>query len=319
MELALIGVLGLCLGSFFNVLIHRLPRDESIVRPGSRCPRCGHALRWYENVPVLSWVALRGRCSRCKARISARYVAVELLTGAIFAGCYLRFGMNVSLGAALTLITFLIPLTFIDAEHWILPFELTLPGIAAGVLFGARDGLAGVQSAALAASLGFLAFRAVEWFGWLAFRKEAMGAGDKFLVALICGFLGARALPGIFILSSLQGSVWGLLMLGLQGRAGPAPEEEGEEPQPRTMTWEFARPGLPLWKRLVLFPINVLFQPIPDEPKNAKGEEIEWQPDQTSLPFGPWLALSAVELVLFGPQLAQLVPFIGWVFAADQL
>lgn len=313
----MVTLLGLCFGSFFNVLIVRLPNDESIVRPGSKCPKCGHTLSWFENIPVLSWVALRGRCRSCKTRISARYVAVELLTGVIFLLCYLRFGGGWPLVSALTLSSFLIPLTFIDAEYWILPFELTLPGIAAGVLLGFAGGWPGMEAAALGATVGFLSFRAVEWFGWLAFKKEAMGAGDKFLVALMCAFLGARALPGIFMLSSLQGSVWGLLMLGFKGRAGPQPEEAGEDAAPPTMTWEFAKPGLPLWKRVVLFPINVLFQPIPDEPTNVKGEEIEWKPDARSLPFGPWLALAALEILLFGPQLANLVPYVGWVFSPD--
>lgn len=316
LERLVVTVLGLCFGSFFNVLIHRLPNDESIISPGSKCPKCGHALRWYENIPVLSWVALRGRCSKCKTRISARYVAVELLTGVLFLACYERFGLTWQLGAALTMVTFLVPLTFIDAAHWILPFELTLTGLAAGIAFGLRDGVPGVQLAALGAVTGFLAFRAVEWFGWLAFKKEAMGAGDKFLVALICAFLGPRALLGIFLLSSLQGSVWGLLMLALKGRAGPAPEEEGDEAQPRTMTWEFAKPGVPFWKRLVRFPYDVLFQPIPDEPKDEKGNEVEWQPDPTSLPYGPWLALSAMEILLIGPVLASAVPYVGWVFEA---
>jgi len=139
-----------------------------------------------------------------------------------------------------------------------------------------------------------------------------MGAGDKFLVAMICAFLGGRALLGIFLLSSLQGSVWGVLSLAIKGRAGPEPEGEVKEPAPLTMTWDFAKPGLPFWKRLALFPVNVLFQPIPDEPKDEGGNELDWQPGATNLPFGPWLALSSLELLLLGPQLSQL-PVVGWV------
>jgi leader peptidase (prepilin peptidase)/N-methyltransferase len=222
--------------------------------------------------------------------------------------------MSGSLLTGLLLVSFLVPLAFIDAEHWILPFELTVPGIIAGVTLGLRQGPEGAKAAALGAVVGFLAFRAVEWFGWLAFKKEAMGAGDKYLVALSCSMLGAPALLGMFLLSSFQGSIWGVLMLALKGRAGPPPDKDAEKAAPRTMTWEFARPGLPLWKRVGLFPINVLFQPIPDDPKDEKGNEVEWSPDPTSLPYGPWLALSAVEILLVGPWLAEHVPLVGWVF-----
>lgn len=317
LEALLMGVLGLCLGSFFNVLIHRLPKDESIVSPGSRCPKCGHVLRWYENVPVLSWVALRGRCHACKAPISPRYVVVELLTGLLFVALYTRFGFTWSLVVATVFACFLVPLAFIDAQYWILPFELTLPGIAAGILLAIPTGWEGVKVALVGAAVGFCSFRAVEYFGWLAFRKEAMGAGDKFLAALLCAFLSARALPGIFMLSALQGSVVGLLGLALAGRAGPKPAEpaEGEkEPAPPTMTWEFTKPGLSIGRRLLLIPYCIFLQPIPDEPKDEEGNEVEWQPGPTNLPFGPWMALAALELLLFGPWLAQHVPVVGWVF-----
>jgi leader peptidase (prepilin peptidase) / N-methyltransferase len=135
-----IAVLGLCIGSFLNVVIGRLPNDESVVRPRSRCPKCGHQLPWYENIPVVSWVMLRGKCSSCKTPISPRYVLVELLTGTLFVACIPRFGFDWQLVSALTFLTFLIPLIFIDAEHWILPFELTLPGIAFGILLAIPRG-----------------------------------------------------------------------------------------------------------------------------------------------------------------------------------
>ncbi|MBL8955304.1 MAG: prepilin peptidase [Myxococcaceae bacterium] len=316
--LIVLPVLGLLLGSFFNVVIARVPRGESIVRPGSRCPKCGHALRWYENVPVLSWLALRGRCSRCKTPISPRYVAVELLTGALFFACGVRFGLTWQIVPAVLMVCFLVPLIFIDAAEWILPFELTLPGIAVGLLLPLYIGWEDVKVAAIGAASGFLTFRAVEYLGWKLFKKEAMGAGDKFLVALICAYLSVRALPGLFLLSSLQGSIFGLTAIALSGRAGPQTETEGEEVEreeaPPTMTWEFTKPGLPLWRRLVLLPWCILLQPIPDEPKNLEGEEIDWQPGPTNLPFGPWLGLAAIELMLVGPWLSQHVPYVGGVF-----
>ncbi|WP_420826634.1 prepilin peptidase [Myxococcus eversor] len=375
---AFLLVLGLCIGSFLNVVIARVPEGLSIVRPGSRCPKCGHVLSWYENIPVLSWLALRARCRSCHAPISPRYVLVELLTGLLFLACLRRFGWTYELFPALVLVGLLIPLTFIDLAHWILPFSLTVPGIAAGLVLAVPRGADAVVDATLGAVIGFLAFRLMEYVGWKVFRKEALGGGDKFLVALLGAFLSWRALLGILFLSSLQGAVVGIAMLGLTGRAGPstppdakpmkAPEgvapppdapgvtppegaapvsaqplgdervtphegaappsvplsnapplgvgattaapENIEESEPEsTMTWEFTRPGIPLWKRVLLVPWCLLFQPIPDAPMDDEtGEEEEWVPGPTNIPFGPWLALAGLEVMLLGPWLARVLP-----------
>ncbi|MFY1830064.1 prepilin peptidase [Myxococcus fulvus] len=375
---AFLLVLGLCIGSFLNVVIARVPEGLSIVRPGSRCPRCGHVLSWYENIPVLSWLALRGRCRSCHAPISPRYVLVELLTGLLFLACLSRFGWTYELFPALVLVSLLIPLTFIDLSHWILPFSLTVPGIAAGLLLAVPRGADAVVDATVGAVLGFLVFRLMEYIGWKVFKKEALGGGDKFLVALLGAFLSWRALLGILFLSSLQGAVVGVALLAFTGRAGPAaqppapgsppspagpeptpsgdaassvhevasevaasspssgvtlpssddvslpgmtehpagvapvsaagPEVEPDEPEP-TMTWEFTRPGIPLWKRLLLIPWCLLVQPIPDAPVDEEtGEEEEWVPGPTNIPFGPWLALAGLEVMLLGPWLARVLP-----------
>ncbi|MFZ5468517.1 MAG: prepilin peptidase, partial [Myxococcota bacterium] len=308
-------VLGLAVGSFLNVVIARLPRDESVVRPRSRCPKCGHQLPWYENVPVVSWVFLRGKCRGCGQPISVRYVVVELITALLFLACWKRFGWDYPLASALVLITLLVPLVFIDAEHWVLPFELTLPGIALGVLMAIPMGRERLMGALLGAAIGFLGFRAMEFFGWLAFRKEALGAGDKFLVAMLGAFLTHRALLGIVFFASVQGAVFGLLKLWLTGRAGPtdggeAPSEEIEEAAP-TMSWAFLAPGLSLRRRLLLFPYSVLLQPIPDEPKDVSGQQVEWKPGATNLPFGPWIGLAGIELLLLGEYLSQRIPLHG--------
>lgn len=318
LKLFIITFLGLSFGSFFNVLIARIPEGLSIVRPGSRCPKCGHVLTWYENVPVLSWLWLRGKCSKCKAPISPRYIVVEILTGLLYLACYLRFGWEWPLVPALLLVSFLLPLAFIDAELWILPFELTIPGIVAGVAVSLYGGIEGLKTALVGGAIAFCAFRAVEYFGWLGFKKEAMGAGDKFLAALICSFLGARVLLGLFLLSAFQGSIVGIAGILITGRAGPKGEaakadEEAEE-APATMTWEFTKPGLSFLRRLVLIPYCIFLQPIPDEPKDVEGNEVEWKPGPTNLPFGPWLALSALEILLFGPWLAEHIAYVGWVF-----
>jgi leader peptidase (prepilin peptidase)/N-methyltransferase len=310
-------VLGLCIGSFLNVVIARVPYEQSIVRPGSRCPKCGHTLSWYENIPLVSWLALRGRCRGCKTPISIRYPLVELLTGLLFLACVRRFGFTWELVSALVLVTLLVPLTFIDLEHWILPFSLTVPGIVAGVALAAPRGMEALRDAAIGATVGFLTFRLMEYLGWKLFRKEALGGGDKFLVALLGAFLSWKALLGILFLSSLQGAVVGVLLIALTGRAGPRTEADAQQGKPEdeeatepelTMTWEFTRPGLSLGRRLVLVPWCLLFQPIPDEPKDEEGEEIDWVPGKTNIPFGPWLALAGLELLLLGPWLARVLP-----------
>ena len=148
-----------------------------------------------------------------------------------------------------------------------------------------------------------------------------MGSGDKFLVALIGAFLSWKALLGIIFLSSLQGAVFGLLRIALTGRAGPAPEDDAppqlgpdakpiESPAP-SVTWEFTLPGIPLWKRLLLVPFCLLMQPIPDAEEDEEGEEEEWVPGPTNLPFGPWIGLSAIEILLAGPWLAAKLPIAG--------
>jgi len=261
--------LGLAVGSFLNVVIARVPRGESIVRPRSKCPRCGAALSWYDNVPVFSWVWLRARCRSCRAPISWRYPMVEVLTLGLFVAAWWRFDWTWELARALVLITLLVPLTFIDLEHWLLPFVLTLPGIALGLLSSLPLGWEGVWPALAGASLGFSSFWAMEWLGQKIFRKEALGGGDKFLLALIGAFETHRSLLVVIFLASLQGAVVGLLLLALRGRAGPAPAA-------------------------------------PTEPGAASDDD--WVPGPTNIPFGPWLALAAMEFMFLAPTLGRALP-----------
>jgi leader peptidase (prepilin peptidase)/N-methyltransferase len=316
---------GLAIGSFLNVVIIRLPAGASVVKPRSKCPRCGHMLAWYDNLPVLSWVLLRARCRSCALPISARYPLVELLTGALWLSCLARFGWDYELAPALVLVTLLIPLALIDAEHWILPFELTLPGIALGVLLSIPLGGERITTSVLGALLGCLSLRAMEFFGWLLFRKEALGGGDKFLFALLGAFLGHGSLLGVMLLASLQGAVFGIARLLITGRAGPqaqpvapSPESGVLEPQPveaePKMSWAFLAPGLSLPRRLLAIPYGIFLQPIPDDPVDETGEEVEWQPGATNLPFGPWMVLGGLELLLLGPLLGELLPAFRWLF-----
>lgn len=346
--------MGLCFGSFANVVIARLPQDDDVEEqdpgdswwegwkltfriswralkrlsyPPSKCPKCGHQIRWFENIPVVSWLALRGKCSNCKAPISPRYILVELLTGAIFVAAFARFGWGWELLSACTFIVFLVPLVFIDAEHWILPFELTLPGIAFGVLLAIPRGVDAVRDAAIGAAAGFLAFRVMEIAGFLAtssvledekgvrrrMGREALGAGDKYLLAMIGAQVGWRALLAVILFSSIQGAVVGLIRMRLVGRAGPddaksggeAEKEEEEEVEVFPFTPSFLAPGLPWWKRVVLVPVTIFIQDIPDSPPpdESTGEVPDWEPRANNIPFGPWLGLAGLQVMLFSPWL----------------
>lgn len=277
--------LGLILGSFLNVVIARVPHQQSIVRPRSRCPRCGHQLAWFENLPVLSWVALRGRCRSCRAPISWRYPTVELLTGLLFFACLQRYGWTWELVNALTLVMLLIPLTFIDLEHWILPFSITLPGIVFGLLLSIPRGWDHLRESLLGAVAGFAVFWILEWLGERIFKKEALGGGDKYLLALLGAFLGYRALLGLVFLASVQGAIAGSVLLLAFGRAGPAPAQGKPQPPPAVGAAPISGAA--------------------DAP--AAGDE-DWTPGPHNLPFGPWLSLAAIELMLLGPWLAERVP-----------
>ncbi|HYO60038.1 prepilin peptidase [Archangium sp.] len=291
--------MGLLFGSFLNVVIARVPAGESIVRPRSRCPRCGHQIAWYENIPILSWLALRGRCRACGQPISWRYPLIELLTALLFLACQRRFGWSPELVSALVLVLVLVPLSFIDLEHWILPHELTWPGIAAGVALSAPLGMERVRDSIIGAVAGFLVFWGMEWLGEKIFKKEALGAGDKDLLALIGAFLTWKPLLAVIFLSSLQGAVVGSLLLLFRGRAGPAPEPETPTaPPPATTpgaeTLPVGEPG-----------------PAPEQagPERAdEDEEDDWVPGPTNIPFGPWLSLAALEVMLLGPWLREVLP-----------
>lgn len=319
------AVVGLALGSFLNVVIARVPAGLSVVSPRSRCPRCGHELSWYENIPVFSWILLRARCRGCKLPISARYPLVESLTALLFLAALVRFGWSRELGAATLLILFLVPLTFIDLDTWLLPDELTYPGIAAGIAVSALGGWPSLRNALLGAALGYFGFWALEWLGAKIFQKEALGAGDKNLLALIGAFTGPVPLLGVVFLASLQGAIVGSLLLLIKGRAGPAPIEEPAMTQPlegppaETPATANAAPDTPP------APMPAAEEPapvpavsdrpadLPDPPgESAEADpgpdEDDWVPGPTNMPFGPWLSIAALEVVLVGPWLASKLP-----------
>jgi leader peptidase (prepilin peptidase)/N-methyltransferase len=232
---------GLCIGSFLNVVIHRLPKmlerewraecaslagqdvpkaePFNLFVPRSRCPSCGHKITALENVPLLSWAALGGKCSACKARISAKYPIVELLAGAAAAYCAWRFGASLAtLGAAL-FIWFTIALAFIDQETGLLPDDLTLPLLWIGLLLNLWGTFVPLPDAVIGAAAGYLSLWLVYWAFKLLTGKEGMGFGDFKMYAAVGAFLGWKMLPLVILLSSLVGLVFGAAqMFAARGR-----------------------------------------------------------------------------------------------------
>lgn len=217
LPLVFTAVMGLCVGSFLNVVIYRLPRRQSLVRPASRCPRCGRSLSWFDNIPVLSWIVLRGRCRQCGERVSPQYPIVELVTALAAVAILLVTPPGPLLASRLVLGAALIALFVIDLEHQILPNAITLPGIAVGLLFSlaAPPGLA---DAVIGAVLGAGVLYGIAAAYYLVRREEGMGMGDVKMLAMIGAFLGWRTVLLTLVLSSFAGALVGAGMLA--GRRG---------------------------------------------------------------------------------------------------
>ncbi|MCE2572054.1 prepilin peptidase [Motilimonas eburnea] len=242
------GVLGLMVGSFLNVVIHRLPimmqkdwqsecrvllTDElkapasgtaesryNLIVPRSACPKCGHKITAIENIPVISWLVLKGKCSECANPISARYPSVELLTGlmSVAVAFVVPFGWPLML--ALTLTWFLVAMTFIDLDTMLLPDQLTLPLLWLGLLANVFGTFTDLQSAVLGAAAGYLSLWSIYWAFKLLTGKEGMGYGDFKLLAALGAWFGWMSLPVIILLSSFVGAIAGiaLMVLAKNGR-----------------------------------------------------------------------------------------------------
>jgi leader peptidase (prepilin peptidase) / N-methyltransferase len=231
-----LAVFGLCIGSFLNVVIHRLPLmmdrgwrldsaellgvkiDEppmiTLSAPRSRCPTCGHQITWHENIPVLSYLRLGGKCSACKTPISMRYPAVELLTALLFAACGWRFGARPEALLWCALVATLIALALIDLDTQYLPDDLTLPLLWAGIVAAALGWLPITLGASVGGAVaGYLSL----WFVFHAYRvirgKDGMGAGDFKLLAALGAWLGWALIPSIILLSSAVGAVVGIVLV----------------------------------------------------------------------------------------------------------
>ena len=205
-------VLGLAVGSFLNVCIHRLPLRQSLVSPGSRCPTCGDELRWFDNIPIVSYVLLGGRCRTCRTRISIQYPIVELITMVLFVVHGLVFGWTPLLAVRLIFACALVVLFAIDLEHQILPDVITLPGIVIGwmcAVFFAP----GFASSLLGSLVGGGVLFAIGEL-WYRVRKiEAMGFGDVKMLAMVGAFLGLKLVILTFVLSSFVGGIAGAVLI----------------------------------------------------------------------------------------------------------
>ena len=242
-----LGILGLLIGSFLNVVIHRLPKmmerdwhiqcaelsgrdipssePLSLSKPRSRCPACGHQITALENIPIISWIALRGRCSACKTPISPRYPIIEALNGALFAFAAFKFGYSWATFGAVLLTSALLALTFIDIDTQLLPDSITLPLVWAGLIFNLSANYSDLHSAVIGAIAGYLSLWLVYWGFKLATGKEGMGYGDFKLLAALGAWLGWQLLPLIILLSSLVGAIVGiaLIIVTKRGRNIPIP------------------------------------------------------------------------------------------------
>jgi leader peptidase (prepilin peptidase)/N-methyltransferase len=264
-------LIGLVIGSFLNVVIHRLPimleadfKDEcsivlgippsterptyNLAFPRSACPRCGTQISARDNVPVLSWILLRGKCRHCSNPIAIRYPAIELLSGLLTAFAFIAFGASLNAFAVAIFSWFLIALFFIDADTYLLPDSLTLPLLWIGLAFNLANSFTSLQQAVIGAMAGYLALWSVYWLFKLVTGKEGMGYGDFKLLAALGAWLGWQSLPLLILLSSLAGAGIGIALILIAKR-------------------EAAKP----------------------------------------LPFGPYLAIAGLITIYYGPALNQLI------------
>ena len=211
---------GTIIGSFLNVCIYRIPARQSIVSPGSRCPKCLSEICWYQNIPIISWIVLRGRCANCRIPISVRYPLVEGATGVLFLLVFLRFGWQAATPLYWLFVSALIVVTFIDFDHQIIPDVISLPGIPLGFFcsffipwVGWLDSLLGILAGGGSLYLVAYIYEALT-------KKEGMGGGDIKLLAMIGAFLGWKAILPVILLSSLLGTLVGIPLMLMQKADG---------------------------------------------------------------------------------------------------
>ena len=214
-----IFLMGLCIGSFLNVCIYRLPESKSIVHPRSMCPNCDTLIPFYDNIPLFSYLWLKGQCRRCKVKISMRYPMVELLGGLVALGTYLRFGLTIETLIYYVFIAALLVVTFIDLDHRIIPDVITLPGIP--ICFAASFALPAItyKDALLGILVGGGSLFLVAWVYTLLTKKEGMGGGDIKLLAMMGAIVGWQGVLFTIFVASLVGTLAGFAVM-LQSRKG---------------------------------------------------------------------------------------------------
>lgn len=207
---------GAVVGSFLNVCIFRLPKEESVVSPPSHCTRCGYVIRWYDNIPILSYLFLRGKCRSCGEPISLQYPLVELINGLLSLFLFLKFGPGFPFVVLFVLCSALVVITFIDLEHQVIPDVITLPGIVAGFVISFFIPSLGWLNSLIGILLGGGSLLLVAYGYQAIAKKEGMGGGDIKLLAMMGAFLGWKAVPFIIFASSLVGSVVGVTVMLVQ-------------------------------------------------------------------------------------------------------
>lgn len=279
---------GAVVGSFLNVVVARVPAGESIVHPRSRCPGCRTAIAWYDNVPVVSWLLLRGRCRACRIRISFRYPLVELLGGAAAVVAVSRHGLSLAALAEFGFAATLLALSFIDLDTWLLPHVITVPLLLAGVGLSALGLTAAPSflSSLAGAAAGWLSFAAVSFAGEKIFKKEALGFGDVWLLGGIGAWVGPAGLLPVVLLASVQGTVVGLaLIVTGRGQPGPTPVPAAEASVPEI--------------------------PVPEATGQEPDPDADWIPPRNAVPFGPFLAAGALEWLWAQGFLARIIPALS--------
>ncbi|MEK7705272.1 MAG: prepilin peptidase [Myxococcota bacterium] len=257
-------LVGAALGSFVNVVVARLPLGLSIVRPRSRCPACERTIRWYDNVPIVSYLLLRGRCRGCKAHIAIRYLLVELLMAALAGGLWTRFGWSLELAVWLLLVAALLAVLFLDIDYWWVPDVITFPAMALAAAASLLPGGLTPAQAAIGLAPAALLW-AVAWGFERLTGREGMGLGDVKLLALIGLAVGAVDALSVLLLAALQGVVLGAVVLVTGGHRGAGATTVGGD---------------------------------------TAGDD--WVPPPRAIPFGPFLVLATLEVVLLPGQLGAL-------------
>lgn len=202
---------GASVGSFLNVVIYRLPAGKSLIHPGSFCPECSQKIKWYDNIPIISYIILNGRCRECGSNIPVRYLVVESITAFIYLYGYLRYGISLELLTFLTMVTILIPIALIDYSEMLIPDSLSITGIIIGLILSAFRGV--IISSILGMVLGAAFIYVLLKIGKIIYKKDVMGFGDVKLAAMLGAFVGWQNFLITIMLSALLGSVYGAIQI----------------------------------------------------------------------------------------------------------